>query len=49
MVYSKRILSDMITNLNQILIANDTQTIKSVIYKIENMISQLPSEDCDSV
>lgn len=28
----------MISNLNQILIANDPQTVKTVIYKIENMI-----------
>ncbi|CAD8057748.1 unnamed protein product [Paramecium primaurelia] len=49
LVFSKKILSDMISNLNQILIANDAQTVKTIIYKIENMIKQLPQEDCGSI
>ncbi|CAD8050961.1 unnamed protein product [Paramecium primaurelia] len=49
LIYSKKILSDMISNLNQILIANDAQTVKTIIYKIENMIKQLPQEDCGSI
>lgn len=33
--YTKKILTDMIQNLNDILSANDTQTVKTVVYRIE--------------
>lgn len=49
MHYSKKILTDMINNLNQILAANDVQTVKTVVYKIESMIKALPQEDQASI
>lgn len=39
--YTKTILSDMIYHLNSILHANDIQTIKTVVYRIEQGIKSL--------
>ena len=39
--YTKSILTDMIYNLNEILTANDVNTVKTVVYKIEMGIKTL--------
>lgn len=47
--YTRGILSDMIHNLNDILTANDPQTVKTVVYKIEMGIKDLRLEDQGSL